>query len=178
MEKSENLVSRDHSMKPVAYVVRVPHAISAFAVQCVVLDRSLILWCGAAPQNLGEMQSMDEEDDEEIKEAMKAAGRMEAQPTVQAHLARDWGVAMNLNGSGNISKSTNGTNLFNTQGTASSMAKRLAAKLGIPQVHLSLDLPESWTSSMPRASEDVRALQLLELGLRRVCEQALREHQA
>lgn len=26
---------------------------------------------------------------------------------------------------------------------------------------------------MPRASEDVRALQLLELGIRRVCEQAL-----
>ncbi|WFC98342.1 hypothetical protein MYAM1_001068 [Malassezia yamatoensis] len=161
-------------MKPAAYVVRLPHAISAFAVQCVVLDRSLILWCGAAPPNLGEMQVLDEEDDEEVKEAMKAAGRTEAQTTIPAHLARDWGVAMNLEGSGNMN------------GTASSIAKRLgtlnpfdlAAKLGIPQVHLSLDLPEPWTSSMPRASEDVRALQLLELGLRRVCEQALREHQA
>ncbi|WFD45918.1 hypothetical protein GLX27_000544 [Malassezia furfur] len=154
-------------MKSAAYVVRVPHAVGAFAVQCTVLDHSLMVWCGVAPASLGD--DSDGEDDE-VRAAMQAAGR--AEPAIAARLAHDWSVAMNRAGSGNV-QATTGSTLYNTQGIALAMAKRIAAKLGIPQVFLSLDLPEAWTSSMPRASEDVRALQLLELGIRRVCEQAL-----
>lgn len=83
-------------MKTAAYVVRVPHAQHrAFAVQCTVLDHSLMVWVGAAPRSLGD------EDDEEVRAAMQAAGRDE--PThVPARLADDWGVAMNRGGSGNV----------------------------------------------------------------------------
>ena len=83
-------------MKTAAYVVRVPHAQHrAFAVQCTVLDHSLMVWAGAAPRSLGD------EDDEEVRAAMQAAGRDE--PThVPARLADDWGVAMNRGGSGNV----------------------------------------------------------------------------
>ncbi|KAI3627777.1 hypothetical protein CBS14141_001778 [Malassezia furfur] len=146
-------------MKSAAYVVRVPHAVGAFAVQCTVLDHSLMVWCGVAPASLGD--DSDGEDDE-VRAAMQAAGR--AEPAIAARLAHDWSVAMNRAGSGNV-QATTGSTLYNTQGIALAMAKRI--------VFLSLDLPEAWTSSMPRASEDVRALQLLELGIRRVCEQAL-----
>lgn len=168
-------------MKSAAFVVRVPHAVGAFAVQCTVLDHSLMLWCGVAPRSLGE----EEDDDEEVRAAMHAAGR--AEPALEARLAHDWSVAMNRGGSGNVQvryvrsrQATTGSALYGTQGTAQAMSKRLgtsrtdaAARLGIPQVFLSLDLPDAWTGAMPLASEDVRALQLLEVGLRRVCEQAL-----
>ena len=170
-------------MKSAAYVVRVPHAVGAFAVQCTVLDHSLMVWCGVAPASLGD--DSDGEDDE-VRAAMQAAGR--AEPAIAARLAHDWSVAMNRAGSGNVQVcymclTTGDDGVYVVQHTGYCagdgeadwyvVCADAAAKVGIPQVFLSLDLPDAWTSSMPRASEDVRALQLLELGIRRVCEQAL-----
>ncbi|WFD37588.1 uncharacterized protein MJAP1_000534 [Malassezia japonica] len=155
-------------MKTAAYVVRVPHAQHrAFAVQCTVLDHSLMVWAGAAPRSLGD------EDDEEVRAAMQAAGRDES-THVPARLADDWGVAMNRGGSGNV-RATTGTALYRAN-TSVAMAQRIAAKLGIPQVFLSLDLPDALLASgaVQMAPEDARALQALEVGLRRVCEMALR----
>lgn len=84
-------------MKSAAYVVRVPHAVGAFAVQCTVLDHSLMVWCSVALASLGD--ESDDEDDE-MRAAMQAAGR--AEPAIAARLAHDWSVAMNRSGSGNV----------------------------------------------------------------------------
>lgn len=89
---------------------------------------------------------VDRKVDEEIAKAMEAAGRSgpadddasssTSQPT--GHLAREWAMAMHTKAGAN----TAATSLFRTPAdTAAPMARRLAKRLGIPQVHLSLSLP-------------------------------------
>ncbi|WFD06060.1 hypothetical protein MVES1_001399 [Malassezia vespertilionis] len=144
----------------------------AFAVQCTVLDNTLLVWCGAAPSSLADA----EEDDEEIVQAMRDAGRaLPRAAALNGRLTADWAVAMNRVCGKNIADVT-GTQLYEHQSAmAIAMAQRLATKLEIAQVLLSLDLPEQLCTAgiVPLAPEHARALQCLELGIRRACSMAL-----
>lgn len=111
-------------MRSEAYRVRVPHrAYPAFQVECTVLDRSLMVWCGVAP-------SAEHEDDPDVVAAMHAAGR-DVQPAIDAHLSHEWGVAMNRGGSGTVAvrfvanQTTTGTSLYSTHTAAVGMAQRI-----------------------------------------------------
>ncbi|WFD19951.1 hypothetical protein MCAP1_002194 [Malassezia caprae] len=137
-----------------AFVVRVPHAHNrTFGVQCVALRDSMMLWCGAVPNDTGEDEA-----------------QMPAAPA--GCLARDWSVAMTA---GARAHST-GTCLYRADSEAAlPMAQRLASATGLAQLYLSLDLPPALCvgGMVPLAPEDTQALHALELGLKDVCRRML-----
>ncbi|KAL4401841.1 hypothetical protein ACI68E_001491 [Malassezia pachydermatis] len=138
---------------------------------------TLLLWCGSVPASYA-ASVLDEsgtpaKDDDLSATATYAADRapssLTARHGIEGRLADDWSVAMKIPGS-----ASTGTTLYPSTHTMSlGIAQRLSAKLGVAQVYVSLDLPDSFAApshGMPMPPEDARALQAMELGLRRVGE--------
>ncbi|AXA48326.1 uncharacterized protein MRET_0570 [Malassezia restricta] len=129
-----------------AFVVRVPHAACpVMGLQVVVMQDTLLVWCGAVPSDI----------EDEARDGAYAGA-----------LSRDWSVAMHV-----PSSTTMTTSLYRAayhDDVSRRMSERLATKLGLRQLYLSLDLPDVLVprGAAALAPEDARALQALERGLR------------
>lgn len=114
-------------------------------VQVVVMQDTLLVWCGAVPSDI----------EDEARDGAYAGA-----------LSRDWSVAMHV-----PSSTTMTTSLYRAayhDDVSRRMSERLATKLGLRQLYLSLDLPDVLVprGAAALAPEDARALQALERGLR------------
>lgn len=138
-----------------SHLITIPHhAYPHFATQIVKLRDSLSVWCGPAPPSL-------------VQHAAAAAASDQAPATnnaIQGATAIEWAVAM--------TRPPTATSLFRTSAhVAAPMSQRLARKLDLPQLFLSLDLPAPLlsNSSVPQAPEDSFALLAIERGIRDAC---------
>ncbi|KAK0521426.1 hypothetical protein OC842_006785 [Tilletia horrida] len=166
-----------------------------FVVNIIHLRDSLAVWVGSAPRDLVDRAARRqttqathaaEDDDEErldreLADALRQAGRLEdnhdvlstdrsaaseALPPPRGALAVEWAVAMSRPGQ----TAPLGSSLFRTNAdVALPMSHRLATKLALSQLFLSLDLPSSLvspaTAMMPAPPERSRKLLLLERGI-------------
>lgn len=168
------------------HVLSIPHAqFPTFLTQVVRLSpsgsssasSSLFLWCGSIPPSLArktlDSKSVEaaEPGNEELEAALAAAGRSaeESEAVAPGLLAQEFAVAM---ASRTAASGAVGTALFSTPADlAAPMARRIATKLGIAQLFLSLDLPHPLmpTPGQPQRAEDSKALLALERALREVC---------
>lgn len=110
-----------------AFVVRVPHAqYSTFGVQAVAMRDSMMLWCGAVPNDTGKADAG----------AVAEADSATQSPTPAAPagcLGRDWSVAMTSRAPDERIKST-GTYLYHADGEAGCpMAQRLGTLVSLTQ---------------------------------------------
>ena len=134
-------------MRTSAFLVRVPHAhYRTFGVQCVAMRDSMMLWCGAVPDDTGENEAPPPGDTDTDAHAAAEAGAEARAPTDMAgaatepaseracaapagRLGRDWSVAMTRPAAGTRA-STTGTCLYRVDGEAAlPMAQRLGTSL-------------------------------------------------
>ncbi|KAE8211608.1 hypothetical protein CF327_g4659 [Tilletia walkeri] len=169
---------------------------SQFVVNIIHLRDSLAVWVGSAPRDVVERarrkarlarteaaavdprEGEDDALDRELADAMRRAGRLEESNESEipsqnkqpcGSLATEWAVAMSLP-SQNPSGPPLGSSLFRTNAdVALPMSQRLAARISIPQLFLSLDLPPSLishaTAMMPAPPERTKKMMLLERGI-------------
>ncbi|PWY99908.1 hypothetical protein BCV70DRAFT_200820 [Testicularia cyperi] len=163
---------------------------------------SLLVWCGpisstvaaslidtpsSSSAELGE--SLDDELDKHEQEALIAAGRASPSgPSTQrtqlgplGALASEFSLAMSSQRSGSTATSSaptsaTATSLFaSPSDVAQPMSRRIASKLNLPQLFLSLDIPHPILPSpaTPQAQHDSLALLALERAIRDVCQDVL-----
>lgn len=165
------------------HVLGIPHAqCPKFLTQVVRLtpagqtSSSLFVWCGSIPASLARqtLGGTHTEPDAELASALAAAGRAdESEAVPPGLLTQEFAVAMAARTPGSPAA---GTSLFHTPADlAAPMARRIATKLGIAQLFLSLDLPHPLmpTPGQPQRAEDSKALLALERALREVCSAVL-----
>ncbi|KAN0064510.1 hypothetical protein ACQY0O_002138 [Thecaphora frezii] len=174
-----------------AHLITIPHSVYPhFIVNLTALSgSSLHVWCGIASSSLvtslstASSSSNNDQDgagegEDELTRALRESGRLsEPEPGLAAVqppglLASEWAVAINLPHAQPIA-----TSIFRTNADlATGMARRIAHRLNIPQLFLSLDIPPPLlpSSSTPQNPEDSFALLLLEKGIRDACKTVLK----
>ncbi|CAD6909135.1 unnamed protein product [Tilletia controversa] len=164
-----------------------------FVVNIIHLRDSLAVWVGSAPRDVVERarrktrQSRTGAEaeagkgdadalDRELADAMRQAGRLEEADESEyrsrppcGSLATEWAVVMSRPGQ-SANEPPLGSSLFRTNAdVALPMSQRLAARMSIPQLFLSLDLPPSLishaTAMMPAPPERTMKMMLLERGI-------------
>ncbi|KAK0569796.1 hypothetical protein OC861_000633 [Tilletia horrida] len=159
---------------------------SHFVVNIVHLRDSLAVWVGSATKDVVERAAQkqkrpqangghthDDALDQELADALRSAGRLDDPEPLDApsqplgSLATEWAVAMCRPGQ----NAPLGTSLFRTNtDVALPMSQRLAARLRIPQLFVSLDLPPSLlsinaTAMVPDPPGRAKKMLLLERGI-------------
>lgn len=164
-----------------SHILTIPHPLHPYFLTQIVHLRSptsqhsLFVHCTSISptlaQSLTTSSSTAEDEDEELQAALIAAGRASTFTSAAGRLAGDFSLAMSHpTGSTGIPVLTSTTTSLST-----SMGTRLAKKLPLSQLLLSLDLPPALVATPGRiqSPDDTRALLALEKALREACSSTL-----
>ncbi|EST07058.1 hypothetical protein PSEUBRA_003512 [Kalmanozyma brasiliensis GHG001] len=158
--------------------LRSPTSQDSLFVHCTAISSTLAR--SLSSSNSFSTTAGESEEDAELQAALIAAGRA-PEPTAASGapfgaLAADFALAMaHPSGSSQGTPILTTTTATTTSSLAASMSKRLASKLRIPHLLLSLDLPPSLIASPGRiqSPEDSRAVLILEKAIRDACTHTL-----
>ncbi|SJX62356.1 uncharacterized protein SRS1_13203 [Sporisorium reilianum f. sp. reilianum] len=154
------------------FLTQIVHLSSAMAQHSLFVHVTSIS-ATQAHSLLPSTSSADDPEDAELQAALQAAGRAQP-PAVHSNLSTDFALAMAPPSTSAYATSTSIHSSSNIS-LANSMSKRIALKLGLPQLLLSLDIPPTLLPSagQPQSPADSTALLALEKAIRDACASTL-----